>query len=333
MTIAGAVIKRIIRRLLAGQDYRAVIVEILDAEFLQYVIDFFGRVVDAKLKSQPVTADWYKAEFLNPEHPEFDPSDIAVHSGLAMKTIENMHETSKKSVVLEASIDHYDVLLNAIQDLTEQDDVDISLTIKFRTVSVDLNINESLIVINTLAVKRAALRGGLWSSAGKQVEKRLMATLCALFRVPLKYFQQSVLPNSTGKVKREADFYLIGNAEEEYRCEVKLMGKGNPESADAAHARGTQVFVANTISDTGKEQLDEANIHWVQLRGENSYKRFEQVLTALSIPCQPFEGDLQETLNKILPRILSDDVQPSVTPDILLLGQGIDESQLLLDFE
>ena len=160
-----------------------------------------------------------------------------------------------------------------------------------------------------------------------------MATLCALFRVPLKYFQQPVLPNSTGKVKREADFYLIGNAEEEYRCEVKLMGKGNPESADAPHARGTQVFVANTISDLGKAQLDDSKIHWVELRGENSYKRFEQVLTALSIPCQPFEGDLQETLDKILPRILSDDVQTSVTPDILLLGQSIDESQLLLDFE
>ena len=104
-----------------------------------------------------------------------------------------------KIVVLEASGEHYDVLLNAIQDLTEQDDIDVSLTIKFRTVSVDLNINESLIVINTLAVKRAALRGGLWSTAGKQVEKPLMTTLCALFRVPLRYFNQSVLPASIVK--------------------------------------------------------------------------------------------------------------------------------------
>ena len=93
------------------------------------------------------------------------------------------------------------------------------------------------------------------------------------------------------------------------------------------------IRVPISISDTGREQLDEANIHGVQLRGENSYERFEQVLTALSIPCQPFEGDLQETLDKILPRILSDDVQTSVTPDILLLGQSIDDSQLLVDFE
>ena len=93
MTITGAVIKSIIRKLLAGEDYRVVVVALLDAEFLQYVIDFFGRVVDAKLKCRPVTADWYKEEFLN---PELDKSDIAVHSGLNMKTITNMYETSRK---------------------------------------------------------------------------------------------------------------------------------------------------------------------------------------------------------------------------------------------
>jgi hypothetical protein len=38
-------------------------------------------------------------------------------------------------------------------------------------VSIALNINKGLIVINTLAVKRADLRGGLWSTAGKKLEK------------------------------------------------------------------------------------------------------------------------------------------------------------------
>ena len=330
MTITGAVIKNIIRKLLAGENYRAEIVALIDAEFLQYVIEFFGRVVDAKLKNHAVTVDWYKEEFLN---PELDKSDIAIHSGLNMKTIENMYESQAKPVVLEASGEHYDVLLNAIQDLTEQDDIDVSLTIKFRTVSVDLNINESLIVINTLAVKRAALRGGLWSTAGKQVEKPLMATLCALFRVPLRYFQQSVLPASDSKVEREADFYLIDNAEMRYRCEVKLMGKGNPESADAPHARDTQVFVANTLSDRNKAQLDNSGIHWVELRDEDGYKRFGQILAALSIPYQPFEGDVQEALDKIFPIILSDDVQSSSTPDVILREQSSDDSRLLVDFE
>ena len=329
MTITGAVIKDVIRKLLAGENYRAVIVALLDAEFLQYVIDFFRHVVDAKLNGNFVTVDWYKEEFLNSDLPS---ADIAIHAGLGKKTIKNMYGSEAKPIVLDASTAHYDVLLSSIQELTEQSDVDISLTIKFRTVSVDLNINESLIVINTIAVKRAMLGGGLWSTAGKQVEKPLMATLCALLRVPLKNFQQPVLPDSADETEREADFYLIGNAEEEYRCEVKLMGKGNPESADAAYARGTHLFVANTISDRGKAQFDKSGIHWVELRNENDYEQFEQIFTALSIPYQPFEGDLQETLDKIFPIILSDDVQSSVTPDIILQGQSSDDSRLLVDF-
>ena len=333
MTITGVVVKNIIRKLLAGEDYRIEVVALLNAEFLQYVIEFFGRVVDAKLKNQSVTIDWYKAEFLNPEHPDLKPADIAIHSGLNMKTIENMYHTKRKEVVLEASIDHYDTLLNAIQELTEQSDVDVTLTIKFRGVSIDLDINESLIVINTIAVKRAALRGGLWSTAGKQVEKPLMTTLCALFRVPLRYFDQSVRPRSTGQADREADFYLVDNTGLSHRCEVKLMGRGNPESADAPHARDTQVFVANTLSARSKVQLDRANIHWVELRNADDYKRFEQVLTALSIPYQPFGGDIHEALDKIFQVILPDDAESSFTLDSILQERSGDDSQLLVDLE
>ena len=92
-------------------------------------------------------------------------------------------------------------------------------------------------------------------------------------------------------------------------------------------------LLRDTISDLGKAQLDRSNIHWVELRDEDGYKRFEQVLTALSIPYQPFEGDVQEALDKIFPVILSDDVQSSVTPDIILREQGSDDSRLLVDFE
>ena len=304
MTITNAVIKDVIRRVLAGKDYRIAVVKLIDDTFLQYAIDFFGRVVGAKLKNQDVTVDWYKAEFLN---PALDKKDIAIHSGLNMKTIENMYGTTAKPIVLDVSAEHYDVLLNAIQDLTEQNDVDLSLTIKFRTVSVDLNINESLIVINTLAVKRAALRGGFYSATGLRTEKPLMRTLCALFSVPSEYFEESIVTTSASGIEREADFNFVRDAER-YRCEIKLMGKGNPESADAAYARDAQVFVADTISELGKAQFNESGIYWVELRDEDGYQRFGDVLTALSIPHQPFEGDVQEALDKILPRILPDDV-------------------------
>ncbi len=141
-----------------------------------------------------------------------------------------------------------------------------------------------------------------------------MVTLCALFQVPIKCYDQKNLPES----ERESDFYLFDETGKDYPCEVKLMGKGNPESADAVFARGGRVLVANKLSDTNKQQMNRNNILWVELQTKNGYKRFEQVLTSLSIPCQPFTGDLQDALEKIFAIILSDDVQDSVTPELHL---------------
>ena len=330
MTVTGVVIKNIIRKLLSGQDYRSEIVTLLDAKFLQYVVDFFKRVAWAKLDNKDVTVDWYKQEFLCSD--SFSPQEVAIHSGLNKKTITNMYNSGRKQIVLDASTEHYDALYDAINNLTEQDGMDIALTIKFRDVSINLNINESLIVINTLAVKRSALSGGLWSTAGKQVEKPLMATLCALFQVPQTYYDQGNLPDS----QRESDFYLFDDTKTGFPCEVKLMGKGNPESADAVYARDSRVLVANTLSDLNKQQMDENGIFWVELKNADDYKRFEHVLNALSIPCKPFTGDLQKALDKILPLILSDDVQDSVTPEAVLRENEQDDDsapQLLVEFE
>ena len=329
MTVTGIVIKNIIRKLLAGQDYRSEVLTLIDAEFLQYIVDFFKRIACAKLDNKDITVDWYKKELLSAD--TLTKEEVAVHSGLNMKTISNTYNSTRKQIVLEASLEHYDALYDAINSLTEQGGIDIALTIKFRDVSVDLNINESLIVINTLAVKRSALRGGLWSTAGKQVEKPLMIALCALFKVPKKYYDQRNLPES----QRESDFYLFDDIGKDYPGEVKLMGKGNPESADAVYARDSRFLVANKLSDTNKQQMDSAGILWVELQIENGYRRFEEVLRALSIPYQPFSGDLQSALDKILPVILSDDVQESVTPEVVLSESGqrnASGSELLVEF-
>ena len=167
-------------------------------------------------------------------------------------------------------------------------------------VSVDLNVSESLIVINTLAVKRAALRGGLWSTAGKSAEKYLMLTLCKLFQVDEKYYDASHFVKDKGKkVDREIDFYLLNN-DKEYLCEVKLMGKGNPESADAIIARDTNVFIADTLSQQNKNQCDQLGISWVTLREPNGYERFKIALERFDIPHIDYNGNLNDDLPKIL---------------------------------
>jgi len=293
MTLTDQVVKNIIKRLIKGQDYRIEVVALINAEFLQFAIDFFKKVIEAKLANKDVTIDWYKKTFLN---RNLSSEDIAINSGLNKKTITNMYNSASKEIVIDASNEHYDVLYQSISNLIEsQPDIDLTLTIKFRGVSVELNINESLIVINTLAVKRSALRGGLWSTAGKRVEKYLMATLCKVYNVPFEHFDQSKIPASM----REVDFYLI-KGKTYSRCEVKMMGRGNPESADAIFARESDVFVADKLSDLNKQQADKLNVKWVELRDENGYKRFAQILKELEIPFTDFKGNLDTHLDKIL---------------------------------
>lgn len=293
MTLTDAVTQNIIRRLLHGQDYRVEIVALINAEFLQYAIDFFKRVVEAKLRNQEVTPDWYRAEFLN---PKLTSEELAIHSGLNTKTIRNMYRSAKRQIVLDATNEHYEQLYDAISKLVERgSDIDITLTIKFRNVSVDLNINESLIVINTLAVKRAELRGGAWSTAGKQVEKNLMLTLCSLYGVPSQNLDYTGLTEA----QREVDFYLIGKDGKRYQCEVKLMGPGNPESADAIIARDTDVFIADTLSKLNKRQATRRNVKWIELRSPEGYRKFGTILRELRVPYIEFGGDLDIRLNAI----------------------------------
>lgn len=301
MTITEQVAKNIIRKLLKGEDYRIEVVTLINAEFLQFAVDFFKKIVDAKLKNKGITIDWYKKEFLNPDLPA---RDIAINSGLNEKTIHNMFNSSTKEIVIDASNEHYDTLYEAIKNLVDTEhDLDLTLTIKFKGVSVDLNVSESLIVINTLAVKRAALRGGLWSTAGKRVEKPLMQTLCKLYGVSDNNYSLKIKGKEIKEddFERETDFYLVEN-KNQYKCEVKLMGRGNPESADAVIARDSKVFVADKLSDTNKKQLNSRKVEWVELRSDGGFKRFETVLDHLNIP----HAKLPDNIDKKLEIVFKD---------------------------
>jgi hypothetical protein len=298
MTLTDQIVKNIVTRVIKSLDYRIEIVNLINAEFLQFAVDFFKKIAYAKLDSEEITIDWYKIAFMNEDLPS---DDIAINSGLNKKTISNMYGTATKNIVIEAANEHFESLYSSIQALVElEKEIDLTLTIKMKGVSVDLNVSESLIVINTLAVKRAALRGGLWSTAGKSAEKYLMLTLCKLYQVPENNYNAAHFVKDKGKkVDREIDFYLLREGKE-YLCEVKLMGKGNPESADAIFARKSDVFIADTLSQQNKNQAEELKVYWIALRDENGYKRFGEMLQKLNIPHTDYNGNLDVDLPKIL---------------------------------
>jgi len=296
MTLTNEVTKKIISKLINGQDYRMEVVSIINVEFLQFAIDFFKQVVEAKLHADTITTDWYKTAFLNKNLPS---DEIAINSGLNKKTIHNMYNSSTKEIVIDAANEHYEQLYAIIESLCEnENNLDLTLAITLNDVSVKLNISESLIVINTIAVKRAALRGGAWSTAGKQVEKYLMLTLCKLYSVSDKNYETKFIRDHSKDFDREIDFYLK-NENNKYRCEVKLMGQGNPESADAIIARKSNVFIADKLSDQNKSQAEQNNIHWVELHSKEGYRRFKTVLEKLKIPHKDFSNNIDSALDGI----------------------------------
>ena len=154
--------------------------------------------------------------------------------------------------------------------------------------SFDLNLSESLIVLNALATKKISMCGGAWSAVGKRVEKRLLIKLCQLCGVPAKYYNaENFVRDRMLDVDREVDFKLYDKNFNEYRCEVKLMGKGNPESADAVIARDSDIFIADTLSDQNKNQLNQRKIFWLELKNhgvEENISRFKKILEKLNIP-------------------------------------------------
>jgi len=303
MTLTDQVAKNIIRKLLRGDDYRIEVVTLINAQFLQFAIDFFKKIVEAKLQSKSITSDWYKDAFLN---PNLSASEIAINSGLNKKTIHNMFNSSTKEIIIDASNEHYDTLYKSIQELVKTEhELELTLTIKLKGVSVDLNVSESLIVINTLAVKRAELRGGLWSTAGKRVEHPLMLTLCKLYSVSDENYRAKFKKDGSKGFDREIDFYLLKDGKE-FSCEVKLMGRGNPESADAVIARASTVFIADKLSQQNKNQLDHLKINWIELRTQDGYKRFKTTLDNLKIPHKDYKGNLDKDLDKVFATIFND---------------------------
>jgi hypothetical protein len=303
VTLTEQVAKDIIRKLMHGEDYRIEVVTLIDAEFLQFTMNFFKKIAEAKSKNEKIDVDWYKKEFLSKNLPA---KEIAINSGLNMKTIHNMFNSSTKEITIDAANKHYDLLAESIKNLVDaESNLQVALTIKFDKISANLDLNESLIVINSLAVKRAELRGGLWSTAGKRVEKPLMQTLCKLYGVDQKNYAIKIKGGDIEEdtdFNREIDFYLLRD-KNQYKCEVKLMGRGNPESADAVIARDSKVFVADKLSETNKKQLNSLKVEWVELRDNNGWKKFESVLENLKIPHEEFKGDLNKALDKIFKEI------------------------------
>ena len=283
ITLTRVQIAEVITLALSGKDHRGVILDEIDRLFVIEVLEFFQQVVNAKMHYQPISLDWFREHFLN---PDLSSKEIMQAAGLNDKTIKNKRGSARKEIVIEEAWEHHDKFMALIESLVDED-INVNLSLTLRGVTVELDLNETLVVVNVLAVKRATIRGGSWSTLGKQVESPLMTTMCRLFGVDSAHHTRILAGDDSF---REVDYYLIPPEGDPSKCEVKLMGKGNPESADAVVARGSRVFVASTMSEKNKTQMNNLGVLWTELQVPNGILRFQQTLNELCVPYTPSNG-------------------------------------------
>lgn len=286
ITFEKQVIDKTIEKLLKGEDYREEVVNAINASFFDFSISFFKEIVTAKLDSTEINLEWYKKYFIN--NSEFDPTDSAIFAGINKKTITNIYGTATKKVVLDVANANFDYLSSLIDEIKQDssDEIGISIKLNYKDVYVELNLAESLLVINALATKKAAIRGGAWSSIGKKVEKPLVIKLCELSGVPKKNIDSKVfVKDKKLDYDREVDFKLYDKDMNPIRVEVKLMGKGNPESADVIYARDTKLFIADTLSQQNKNQFMSNKVQYIEMKNNNNIvESFKKALNELRIP-------------------------------------------------
>ncbi len=302
----------VISSLIGIGNYREVVLNATNELFIKEALELLEIFASAKAHGQEMTAQGGWLHDLVASSSDHDVEYRSIFAGLNKKTIHNLYGTSNRQRMIEVSLDNLKsnyVLIETLdipEHLKRSKTLDLKLSIILDDRDVELNLNETLLAITAIAVKRAATVGSLWSAVGKRAEKPLMKALCILFGVPAKHFTaQDHHSDPEGRVQREVDFYLTGPTGEKHRCEVKLMGKGNPESADVAYARGTDIFIADTLSDKNIAQLEQENVHWVALAKKDGFMRFGKVLRALKIPHRNFEAvpskaDIDEAISKAL---------------------------------
>ena len=278
-------IQQTVEKLINGEDYRQEIINIINRNFFDFSISFFKKIIDAKYKSKNIDYKWYKDNFIN--NMKIPVQDVAIYSGTNKKTITNIYKKSTKEFIFNIANQNFDYLINMINSLEElESNFGIILKLSYNNIQVELSLTESLIVINALATKKIALRGSYWSSIGKRVEKPLMLKLCELCKVPKDFINKENFIKKK-EVDREVDFKLYSKERKEYKCEVKLMGKGNPESADVIIARDTNILIADTLSNQNKLQLSSLNCLWIELKDhsqEDILYQFITILNKLDIP-------------------------------------------------
>ncbi len=174
MTFGEEAVKTTVSKLLSGFDYRDEVINAVNAVFFDFSIHFFKQIVSAKINGNNINMEWYNERFIKADN--ITPDDAAIYAVLNKKTITNIYGHASRKIMLNAAADNFAYLRSLLEELENdaQNDLAVTISISHNDVTVNLSLSESLIVINALATKKLQIRGGAWSAIGKRVEKPLL---------------------------------------------------------------------------------------------------------------------------------------------------------------
>lgn len=299
-TITTEMTRHIIRELLTdGGNHRLAVFQDINRQFLSYALDFLDRARKSKIRWEESQTDahdnlgWYHAHL---DEQTSDREELQIIGGMPSKTLANIYHGGSLDVVrgaLHDNVQHLGDTLNELHALGRRGgEAVITYADGF-----EFTHEESILIINSLAVKRAQISGGNWSSVGMSVESPLLQCLCLLFDVDPRYHRGGVKKDNRYQVD-----YMLQRSGVEYRCEVKLNGRGNPESVTSAIARDPRILLADWVSKQNEEKLNASAIAWVNFSETLGYRRFGDVLDRYAIP-HTTPDDLSR-LDDILDRVL-----------------------------
>jgi hypothetical protein len=288
--IGSSNLKRIVVLLLSSESHRPYLVALKTKIY----IDFFSSLLDEIGLNEDATTSFKK--ILIDDQPDLD--NKLWYSGINHKTVGDTYGSqgvpAKERALIEIGSNIRQIVRESRTSLK-------SITLEYNQGKiVTLNSEELLSLFLAISTRHASLKGGFASSFGKKVEKLFLITICKIFRVSDDNYYAYDIQDEEG-FNRETDFYFVNN-DKKFKCELKMMGKGNPEGADSLYARDTSIFIGETLSDTNKKQCEKNNVHWIELKN-SGWKRFGEVFKKLGIKAE-FDPDYEKKLDSILNSII-----------------------------
>jgi hypothetical protein len=288
--IGSSNLKRIVVLLLSSESHRPYLVALKTKIY----IDFFSSLLDEIGLNEDATTSFKK--ILIDDQPDLD--NKLWYSGINHKTVGDTYGSqgvpAKERALKEIGSNIRQIVRESRTSLK-------SITLEYNQGKiVTLNSEELLSLFLAISTRHASLKGGFASSFGKKVEKLFLITICKIFRVSDDNYYAYDIQDEEG-FNRETDFYFVNN-DKKFKCELKMMGKGNPEGADSLYARDTSIFIGETLSDTNKKQCEKNNVHWIELKN-SGWKRFGEVFKKLGIKAE-FDPDYEKKLDSILNSII-----------------------------